>query len=112
MSLASRCVLVVMLFLQAASGLWACTGITLKSKDKGVVVARTVEWALGDAQHNKIMIVPRGKAFVGQTPEGLNGKKWVGQYGFVTVKAYVQLRLRFTSPTWWLLPMPRPTIGI
>jgi choloylglycine hydrolase len=67
-----------------------CTGITLKSKDGGVVVSRTVEWALNDAQHNKILIVPRNKAFVGQTPEGYNGKSWKGEYGFVTLTAYNQ----------------------
>jgi choloylglycine hydrolase len=69
---------------------YPCTGITLKSKDGGVVVARTVEWALNDAQHNKILIVPRDKTFVGQTPEGYNGKRWKGKYGFVTLTAYNQ----------------------
>ncbi len=68
----------------------ACTGITLKSKDGCVVVARTVEWALNDAQHNKILIVPRNKQFRGQTPEGHNGKMWMGKYGFVTLTAYGQ----------------------
>ena len=72
------------------SAAYSCTGITLKSKDGGVVVARTVEWALNDAQHNKILIVPRNKKFVGQTPEGYNGLKWTGQYGFVTLTAYGQ----------------------
>lgn len=68
----------------------ACTGITLKSADGGVVVARTVEWALNDAQHNKILVVPRNKAFRGQTPQGYNGKSWTGKYGFVTLTAYGQ----------------------
>jgi choloylglycine hydrolase len=69
---------------------FACTGISLKAKDGGVVVARTVEWALSDAQHNKIMIVPRQKTFSGQTPDGYNGKKWTGKYGFVSLTAYGQ----------------------
>ncbi len=69
---------------------YPCTGITLKSKDGGVVVSRTVEWALSDAQHNKILVVPRNKQFNGQTPAGDNGKAWVGQYGFVTLTAYGQ----------------------
>lgn len=38
---------------------FSCTGISLKAKDGGVVVARTVKWALGDAQHNKILVAPR-----------------------------------------------------
>jgi len=47
--------------LMVSSSAYPCTGITLKSKDGGVVVSRTVEWALNDAQHNKILIVPRNK---------------------------------------------------
>jgi choloylglycine hydrolase len=77
-------------FLMSFTSAFPCTGITLKSKDGGVVVARTVEWALNDAQHNQILVVPRNKAFVGQTPEGYNGKKWTGKYGFVTLTAYGQ----------------------
>ncbi|WP_445716084.1 linear amide C-N hydrolase [Flavobacterium sp.] len=69
---------------------YACTGITLLSKDGGVVVARTVEWALNDAQHNQLLIVPRNKEFKAQTPEGTNGKNWKGKYGFVTLTAYGQ----------------------
>jgi choloylglycine hydrolase len=68
----------------------ACTGITLKSKDGGIVVARTVEWALNDAQHNKILVVPRNKSFRAQTPAGINGKSWTGRYGFITLTAYGQ----------------------
>lgn len=68
----------------------ACTGITLRSLDGSVVVARTVEWALSDAQHNKIMIFPRNKAFKAKTPEGLNGKQWKGRFGFVSMTAYGQ----------------------
>ena len=70
--------------------IFPCTGITLKSKDGGIVVARTVEWALSDAQHNQILVVPRNRKFKGQTPDGLNGKSWNGKYGFVTLTAYGQ----------------------
>lgn len=68
----------------------ACTGITLKSNDGAVIVARTVEWALSNANHNKILIVPRNKIYRGLTPEGNNGMKWTGKYGFVTLTAYGQ----------------------
>jgi choloylglycine hydrolase len=78
------------LFLLKTPLIFACTGITLTSQDGGIVVARTVEWALNDAQHNKILIVPRNKQFIGQTPEGYNGKKWNGKYGFITLTAYGQ----------------------
>ncbi len=67
-----------------------CTGISLKSLDGGVIVARTVEWALGDAKHNHIAIFPRGKSYRAQTPEGKNGVAWKGKYGFVSVAAYDQ----------------------
>jgi len=68
----------------------ACTGISLTSADGGVVVARTVEWALGDAQHDRVVLFPRGKAFTGLTPGGSNGLKWQGQHGFVSLTAYGQ----------------------
>jgi choloylglycine hydrolase len=68
----------------------ACTGISLGSEDGGVVVARTVEWALGDAKHNQIVIFPRGKVFRAQTPDGLNGMSWEGKFGLVSVGAYGQ----------------------
>jgi len=68
----------------------ACTGISLKSTDGAVIVGRTVEWALSDAQHNRIMVVPRGKAFVAMTPGGSNGRRWTGRHGFVSMTAYDQ----------------------
>jgi choloylglycine hydrolase len=67
-----------------------CTGISLMSEDGGVIVARTVEWALGDAKHNQIVIFPRGKVFRAQTPDGLNGMSWKGRFGLVSVAAYDQ----------------------
>ena len=68
----------------------ACTGISLMSEDGGVVVARTVEWALGDAKHNQIVVFPRGKSYRAQTPDGMNGKSWTGKHGLVSVSAYDQ----------------------
>lgn len=69
---------------------FACTGISLKSADGGVVVARTVEWALSDAQHYRIALFPRDRAYRGLTPEGNTGKAWTGRYGFVSMTAYGQ----------------------
>lgn len=68
----------------------ACTGISLRGADGAVIVGRTVEWALSDAQHNRLMIVPRGKAFVATTPTGVNGMRWTGRHGFVSMTAYDQ----------------------
>jgi len=68
----------------------ACTGISLKSEDGAVIAARTVEWALGDANHDTLVIFPRGHAFTALTPGGENGLKWKGVYGFVSLTAYAQ----------------------
>jgi len=66
----------------------ACTGISLNSADGGVVCARTVEWALGDAHHDTLVLFPRNHAFTALTPGGENGLKWTGRYGFVSLTAY------------------------
>jgi len=83
-------ILLTILLLLKTSSVFACTGITLTSQDGGVVVARTVEWALSDAQHNQILVVPRNKTFNALTPEGNNGMNWIGKYGFITLTAYGQ----------------------
>jgi choloylglycine hydrolase len=85
-----RYLLTLLIAVLCAQTSWACTGITLKAKDGSVVVARTVEWALSDAQHNKVLVVPRNKRFQALTPEGQNSKVWTGTYGFVTLTAYGQ----------------------
>jgi choloylglycine hydrolase len=84
----SRCC--ALLTLLAASGALACTGITLRAADGAVVVARTVEWAMSDARHDSLVLFPRNHAFTAQTPEGLNGLRWKGRYGFVSLRAYGQ----------------------
>lgn len=68
----------------------ACTGLSLTSQDGAVIVARTVEWGLGDAKHNQIVIFPRGKVYRAQTPDGLNGMTWKGKFGLVSVSGYDQ----------------------
>ena len=49
----------------------ACTGISLRSADGSVITARTVEWALSNADHDQLVLFPRQHAFTAQTPEGL-----------------------------------------
>lgn len=89
-TLMKAAIMAVLLNLSWINQLIACTGISLRSSDGAAVVARTVEWALSDAQHNKIMIVPRNKIFKSKTPDGFNGQQWTGQYGFVSMTAYDQ----------------------
>lgn len=79
-----------LLTLVLAPAALACTGISLRGADGAVIVARTVEWALGDAHHDTLAIFPRRHEFVGQTPEGHTGHRWQGKYGFVSLSAYGQ----------------------
>ena len=65
-----------------------CTGLSLTAADGSQIVARTVEWALSDARHDRLSIVPRGKRFQALTPEGPTGFAWTGQHGFVTITGY------------------------
>ena len=67
-----------------------CTGISLRSADGGVVAARTVEWALSDAHHDRVGVFGRGRQATAQTPTGLDGLQWTGRYGFVSLTAYGQ----------------------
>jgi len=60
----------------------ACTGITLKSKDGGTVVARTIEWA-ESVMNSMYVVVPRGQELQSLTPSGMDGLKFKAKYGFV-----------------------------
>ena len=65
-----------------------CTGISLRASDGSVICARTVEWALGDAHHDTLVVFPRAEKFTGLTPGGENGLRWTGRYGFISLTAY------------------------
>ncbi|MCE0524180.1 MAG: choloylglycine hydrolase family protein [Methylacidiphilales bacterium] len=56
----------------------ACTGITLTAEDGTVVRARTLEFGI-DLQSNVLMI-PRGYARTGTTPDGQAGLQWKAKY--------------------------------
>ena len=70
----------------AASATLACTGITIKAKDGAVVYARTLEFA-ADLQSN-IIVIPRGKEFVGSAPNNEPGLKWTTKYGVVGANGF------------------------
>jgi choloylglycine hydrolase len=82
--------LVLSLALNAPPAGRACTGLSLQSEDGAVIAARTVEWAVGDANHDTLVLFPRNHAFTALTPDGENGLKWNGQQGFVSLTAYGQ----------------------
>jgi choloylglycine hydrolase len=60
---------------------FACTGIRLIAQDGTVVPARTMEFAI-DIQSD-IVMVPRGYARTGTTPDGKEGLKWKSKYASV-----------------------------
>ena len=62
----------------------ACTGIRLIAEDGSTVYGRTTEWGTFDL-NSRVVIIPRGHEFTGQTPDGHNGKKWKAKYGVVGV---------------------------
>ena len=61
----------------------ACTGITLKSADGGVVTARTIEWGESEMK-NMYTIVPRGYIQQSMLPGGdTGGMTFSSMYGYV-----------------------------
>jgi choloylglycine hydrolase len=64
----------------------ACTGIRLKAKDGSVIYARTLEF--GTDLHSAVIVVPRGKAYVGSAPGGKAGMKWTTRYGLAGANAF------------------------
>lgn len=65
---------------------WACTGITIKPKDGSIIFARTLEFAM-DIKSN-IIVVPRGKEYVGTAPGDKPGLRWKTRYGIVGANAF------------------------
>jgi choloylglycine hydrolase len=69
-----------------ASTALACTGITIKPRDGSIIFARTLEFA-ADIKSN-IIIVPRGKEYIGTAPEDKPGLRWKSKYGIVGANAF------------------------
>ena len=65
----------------AAPSVQACTGITLTAADGSVVHARTLEFAIDI--HSDVLMIPRGYARVGTTPDGKPGLTWKAKYASV-----------------------------
>ena len=59
----------------------ACTGIRLTAQDGSVIAARTLEFSI-DLDSN-VLVVPRGYARTGSTPDGKEGLKWTSKYASV-----------------------------
>jgi choloylglycine hydrolase len=63
----------------------ACTGIVLPADDGGYVRARTMEFARD--LHSEVIVVPRGYARRGTTPDGSPGLSWQTRYASVGANA-------------------------
>lgn len=67
----------------------ACTGITLRAKDKSVVVARTVDWH-GDEMNSMYVIAPRGHTQKSLIPSGkMDGLEFTSVYGYVGIAVQI-----------------------
>src|SRR5580700_4391230 len=71
--------------LVAAPPAQACTGIELIAVDGTVVHARTLEFGI-DLKSN-VILVPRGYARTGTTPDGKPGKTWTAKYASLGANA-------------------------
>ena len=63
----------------------ACTGIRLKARDGAIIYARTLEF--GMPLDSDIIVIPRGRAYVGTAPDG-PGLKWTTKHGIVGANAW------------------------
>jgi len=76
--LVSSAIAGVLLLGVAAQAAQACTGIRIVAEDGTVVRGRTMEFAIDI--HSDVIMVPRGYARVGTTPDGKEGLKWKAKY--------------------------------
>lgn len=60
----------------------ACTGISITTKDKKHIQARTIEWG-ESLLKSSIVITPREHKYQAVMPTGEKGYSWEGRYGFV-----------------------------
>lgn len=63
-----------------------CTAFMLKAEDGGVVVGRTMEFAID--LKSDVIVVPRGRESEGTGPGGAPGLRWRSRYGFVGLNAF------------------------
>ncbi len=68
----------------------ACTGIQLTNNDGSIVSGRTLEF--GTTIETSIAVVPRGEAFVGDTPLG-DGLAYTAKYAAIGVIAYDNVKI-------------------
>lgn len=68
--------------LMVSPHLFCCTGITLQSSNGAHITGRTIDWAEGEL-NSMYVIVPRNYSQQSFTPEGVDGMRYISQYGYV-----------------------------
>ena len=63
----------------------ACTDFQVKADDGGIVIGRSMEFALEIG--SEIVTFPRGEEIVSETPDGKKGLSWRSKYGFLGINA-------------------------
>ena len=64
----------------------ACTGIRLRPADGSVIYGRTLEF--GTDLCSNVIVVPRGKSYVGTTRDNRPGLRWTSRYGAAGANAF------------------------
>jgi choloylglycine hydrolase len=78
--------IVVAALVSLVSPAQACTGIRLKPADGAIIYARTLEF--GTDLLSNVIVVPRGKSFVGTAPGSQPGLAWTTKYGCAGANAF------------------------
>jgi len=73
-------------FIMICSAVYGCTEFRVTSKDKTVVIGRSMEW--GEDMHSRVVVQPRGQNRISKAPNGKDGLHWQSKYGMVYVDAY------------------------
>lgn len=68
------------------SNVSACTVFKVTAEDGTIISTRTMEF--GYDVGSKVVVVPRGKAFVSPAPDSGQGLSWQGKYAFVGIDAF------------------------
>ena len=63
----------------------ACTDFQVKAEDGGIVIGRSMEFAL--EMGSEIVTFPRGEEIVSEMPDGKKGLRWRSKYGFLGINA-------------------------
>lgn len=64
----------------------ACTDFQIKSTDKTIITARSMEW--GEDMHSQLRVYPRQGKYSSNSRSGIKGLSWQSKYGYVGANFY------------------------